>query len=208
MSIPSRVRRPSTLEEFLKLPGIDDHPTLEYIDGKVEAKVAAQKKHSRIQSCLMKSLDNFAEPASLGMAFPELRCTFAGRSIVPDLVFLLAEHIDIDSAGQLVNETFRPPDIHVEIGSPDQPVKRNRDRLQFSTTHGCPLGWFIDPERRRVEVYRAGGIRERLPDDGALEGEPVLPGYRLPVSDLFGWLKVRIIRPAEPGPADPGDAHP
>jgi Uma2 family endonuclease len=208
MSIPSRVRRPLNLEDFLKLPGIDDHPTLEYIDGKVEAKVAAQKKHSRIQKFLIIDLDGFSVPRGLGESFPELRCTFAGRSIVPDVVFLLAEHIDTDSAGQLVNETFRPPDIHIEIGSPDQPVKRSRDRLQFSTAHGCPLGWFVGPERERVEVYRAGGIRGRLPDDGALEGEPVLAGYRRPVLDLFGWLKVRIIRPTEPGPADPGDAHP
>ena len=60
--------------------------------------------------------------------------------------------------GELVNETFRPPDIHVEIASPDQPAKRNRERLQFSTANGCPLGWLIDPERRTVEVFRADRI--------------------------------------------------
>jgi hypothetical protein len=46
--------------------------------------------------------------------------------------------------------------------------------------------------------------RERLSNDGALEGEPVLHGYRLPVSVLFGWLKVPIVRPAEPDASDHG----
>ena len=133
MSSASRVKAPLTLEEFLRLPEIDEHPYLEYIDGKIEAKVSPQKKHSLIQSQIMRSLDDFAKPSSLGLAFPELRCTFAGRSIVPDVVFLLASHVDVDSEGELVDETFRPPDIHIEIGSPDQPAKRNRERLLFST---------------------------------------------------------------------------
>jgi Uma2 family endonuclease len=208
MSVPSRVRTPLTLEQFLKLPEIDEHPAREYIDGKVEVKVAAQKKHCMIQKQLVMSLDAFAEPTSLGMAFPELRCTFAGRSIVPDVVFLLADHIDVDSAGELVNETFRPPDIHIEIASPDQPAKRNRERLQFSTANGCPLAWFIDPERRIVEVFRADGSRVRIADDGALEGEPVLPGYRVSVATVFGWLKLRVIRPRGEEQADSGGPMP
>src|SRR4051794_3815845 len=79
MSIPSRVRTPSTLEQFVKLPEIDEHPAREYIDGKVDVKVAAQKKHCMIQEQFLMSLDAFAEPRSLGMALPELRCAFAGR---------------------------------------------------------------------------------------------------------------------------------
>ena len=75
MSIPSRVRTPLTLEQFLKLPDIDEHPAREYIDGKVEVKVAAQKKHCMIQLRIIQSLNDFAEPSLVGMAFPELRCT-------------------------------------------------------------------------------------------------------------------------------------
>jgi Uma2 family endonuclease len=204
MSIPSPVRTPLTLEQFLKLPEIDEHPAREYIDGKVEAKVAAQKKHCMIQKQIVISIDAFAEPSFLGLALPELRCTFAGRSIVPDVVFLLADHIDVDSARELVSEKFRPPDIHIEIASPDQPANRNRDRLQFSRANGCPLGWLIDPERRTIEVFRADGSRIRLPDDGALEGEPVLPGYRVSVATVFGWLKLRVVRPRGGEQTDPG----
>jgi Uma2 family endonuclease len=61
--------------------------------------------------------------------------------------------------------------------------------------HGCPLGWLIHPERKYVDVYRPGRPVGRLAADGVLEGEPVLPGFRLPVAEVFGWLIYR-----RPGP--------
>lgn len=206
MASPSQLHAALTLEEFLRLPEIDDHPYLEFIDGRIEAKLSPQKKHSVIQKRLMMNLDAFSQPRGLGETFPELRCTFAGRSIVPDVVFLTEDHIQADSHGDLINETFQPPDIHIEIASPDQPAKRNRDRLQFSTANGCLMGWLIDPERKAVEVFLPGGSHHRLPNDGVLEGDPVLPGYRLLVSELFDWLKVRRIKPSGSDAPDPRDA--
>jgi Uma2 family endonuclease len=194
-----RVRGGITLEEFLRRPNIDEHPYLEYIDGRIEAKVSPQKKHSRITKYLTNRLDQFAQPAGLGESFPELRCTFAGRSIVPDVVFLLRDHIEVDEHGEVVNETFRPPDIHVEIVSPDQSVKKSRSKLEHSTGNGCPLGWLIHPERKWIEVYRPGQPPVRLAPDGALTGEPVLPGFRVAVAEVFGWLIPRWPNPgAEP----------
>src|SRR5215218_8055839 len=104
MASPARVRENLTLEEFLRLP--EEEPPLEYIDGRVEADVSPQKKHGRIELKLSESLDRFAEPGGLGLAIPELRCTFAGRSIVPDVVFLLDDHIAVDDRGVVVNEGF------------------------------------------------------------------------------------------------------
>lgn len=186
MTTPARVAETLTLEEFLRMPGIDERPYKEFIDGRVETKMSPQKKHSKVTLNLTNHLNAHTEA---GEAFPELRCTFAGRSIIPDVAFLLDEHIETDEEGEFLDPTPWPPDIHVEIVSPDQPVKRCREKLEFSTANGCPLGWLIDPIRRTVHVYRPGQAPERLPDDGVLEGEPVLPGYRLPVAELFGWLK-------------------
>src|SRR3954470_11032976 len=154
MSAASPVRRPMSLEEFLHLPKIDEKHYLEFIDGKVEAKVSPQKKHSLIATRLPRCLDDYAMPTGLGCSFVELRCTFAGRSIIPDVAFLLREHIAVDANGEAVNETLIPPDLHVEIISPDQSPRKARDKLRHSTRHGCALGWLIDPERRTVEVYR------------------------------------------------------
>jgi Uma2 family endonuclease len=198
MASPARIRKAITLDEFLRLPEIDERPYLEYIDGRIEAKVSPQKKHGILEKRLINHIDAYAEPRQLGQTFPELRCTFAGRSIIPDVVFLLDDHIETDKEGEVLDPTLWPPDIHVEIVSPDQSLRKCREKLAFSTANGCPLGWLIDPGRRTVSVYRLGQCVERLPVDGELKGAPVLPAYRLPVAELFGWL---IVRRPKAGPS-------
>lgn len=188
MATQARVGSTISLEEFLRLPEIDEHPYLEYIDGRIEAKAPPQTKHAVIEKELMKHVDAYSEPRQLGTTFPQLRCTFGGRSIVPDVVFLLDEHIETDEKGEFLDPTLLAPDIHVEILSPDEPVRRCREKLVFSTANGCQLGWLIDPERQIVEVYRPGRPSEWLPPDGVLIGSPVLPRYRLPAVKLFTWL--------------------
>jgi Uma2 family endonuclease len=79
--------------------------------------------------------------------------------------------------------------MHVEIISPEQTVKTSHEKLVHSTSHGCPLGWLIHPYRQTVDVYRPGQPVERRGMDEVLEGDPVLPGYVLPVAEVFGWLK-------------------
>jgi Uma2 family endonuclease len=95
-----------------------------------------------------------------------------------------------------VDDVNRPPDIHVEIISPDRPVTKSHEKLVHATCHGCPLGWLIHPNNKTIDVYRPGQSPERLADDGVLDAEPVLRGFRLPVAAVFGWL-----RPPTPGTA-------
>ena len=180
-----------SLEDFLERPEIDEHPYLEYVDGKVIAKVSPKLRHSTIQMQLGTTLNDFAIPRGLGQIFPELRCTYAGRSIVPDLVLLLEEHIKVDDNEEIIDDIAIPPDLHVEIISPKQGVTEADEKLRHSTTHGCVLGWLVHPYRRTIDVYRPGTEPVCLGLEGVLEGEPVLPGFRLPVAEVFGWLKRR-----------------
>jgi Uma2 family endonuclease len=133
------------------------------------------------------------------LAVPELRCTFAGRSIIPDVVFLLDAHIVDDASGEPMNRVWRPPDIHVEIISPEQGMKKARGKLDHSTAHGCPLGWLIHPEKKTIDVFRPDQPASRMSPEGILEGEPILPDFRLPVAEVFSWLKNRY------GRRDPGN---
>jgi Uma2 family endonuclease len=183
-----KIREGMTLEDFLRRP--EEKPYLEYIDGRIEAKVSPRKKHGIIELELANCLNNFARSQNLGRAYPELRCTFAGRSIIPDVVFLRAEHIDRDETGEQTDDTLIPPDLHVEITSPDQSVRDPEDNLTFSMAHGCPLGWLIHPYKKTVTVYRPDREPETLGLEGTLDGADVLPGFQLAVADLFGWLKL------------------
>jgi Uma2 family endonuclease len=199
-SVP-KTRDGLSLDEFLRLPEIDKHPYLEYLEGKVMPKVSPQFKHSALTSGFLHALDDFAVRLGLGQAFPELRCSYAGRSIIPDLAFLLEEHIPEDESGEYLDSNPVPPDIHIEIISPRQGGSEADEKLRHSTSHGCPIGWLVHPYRRTIDEYRPGQQPRRLPDDGVLDGAPVLPGFRLPVAEVWQWMKPRRRRGDQGGPA-------
>jgi Uma2 family endonuclease len=213
MSSPARVGATMTLEELLRLPGIDERLDKEFIDGRVETKPYLGARASELMARLTYSLDHFAEPEGLGEPFISLRCAFAGRSVVAAIAFLEDSKIGVDEQGEIVDDVWVIPDIYVGFSSPEEPSDdRPRERLEFATAHGCPLGWLIDVERLTVHVYRPGQQAGRVPDDGVLEGDPVLPGYRLPEAALFDWLKMprpgRERRSSSPRAGSPADGGP
>ncbi len=107
-----------TLEEFLKLP--ETKPASEFIDGQIIQKPMPQGKHSTIQGDLGATINQVLKPQHIARAFPELRCTFAGRSIVPDLAVFTWERIPRDKTGKVASTFTLAPDWTIEILSPDQ----------------------------------------------------------------------------------------
>jgi Uma2 family endonuclease len=78
------VTQPSlTLEAFLAMP--ETKPASEFIDGEIVQKPMPKGKHSIVQRELTFTLDRPLSTQNLAQAFPELRCSFGGRSIVPDV---------------------------------------------------------------------------------------------------------------------------
>ena len=51
--------------------------------------------------------------------------------------------------------------------------------------NGAQLGWLIDPYKRRVYVYRPNAPMERFDQPESVSGDPVLPGFVLPVAGLW-----------------------
>lgn len=81
VQVPSKVL---TLAEFLERP--ETKPAKEYMDGQVIQKPMPQGKHSALQGELVPAINSIVKLKRIARAFPELRCTFGGRSIVPDVV--------------------------------------------------------------------------------------------------------------------------
>lgn len=74
---------PLTLQEFLQLPEIK--PASEYINGEIIQKPMPKGRHSRLQGKLCATINLVPEPPKIAYGFPELRCSFGGGSIVPDV---------------------------------------------------------------------------------------------------------------------------
>jgi Uma2 family endonuclease len=78
-----------TLPEFLLLP--ETQPASELINGEILQKPMPQGEHSRLQSKLCMVINQIAEIPKIAYAFPELRCTFGGDSIIPDVAVMIRE---------------------------------------------------------------------------------------------------------------------
>ena len=146
---------PLTLEDFLKNPNIDESPAWEYINGKVIQKPMPKTHHSRLQLKLASAIELVAEASQVALAFPELRCTFGGRSVVPDIAVVYWDKIPLNNAGEPENSAiFFAPDWTIEILSPNQKSTKVIDNILHCLEHGSPLGWLIDPDDKSIFVFQ------------------------------------------------------
>jgi len=176
-----------TLEEFLKLP--KTKPASEFIQGKIIQKPMPQGEHSVLQGELCKFINQIAKSQKVAYAFPELRCTFGGVSIVPDVTVFRWERIPLLPSGRIVNRFEINPDWSIEILSPEQSQTKTLGKLLHCLSNGTELGWLIDPEAesilavfpgQRVELYQGG---TKL---------PILSGIELELTTemVFSWLNL------------------
>lgn len=176
-----------TLAEFLQLP--ETKPASEYINGQVIQKSMPQGNHSVIQGELVPAINGVVKRRRIARAFPELRCTFGGRSTVPDIAVFLWNRIPRDENGEVANTFPTPPDWTIEILSPDQNQTRVTKNILHCLQHGTEMGWLIDPGEQTVFVYRS----KREPE-GLDELDKVIPvpsfanELDLTIEELFAWL--------------------
>jgi Uma2 family endonuclease len=176
-----------TLEEFLQLP--ETKPASEYIDGEIIQKPMLQGEHSTIQAELIITANAALKPEKIARAFPELRCTFGGRSTVPDVSVFTWERIPRKENGGIANVFALAPDWTIEILSPDQSQTKVTKNILHGLKHGTQMGWLIDPEERSVFVYLPTQSTEVFDEpEQLLPVPPFASEFRLTIGDLFGWL--------------------
>jgi Uma2 family endonuclease len=179
--------KPITLEEFLKLP--ETKPANEYIDGQIIQKPMPQGKHSAIQTEFSTTVNVILKPRRLARAFSELRCTFGGRSIIPDVSVFTWGVIPRDENGQVANTFPIAPDWTIEILSPEQSQTKVTKNILHCLNYGTQMGWLIDPYEQTVFVY----LPKQQPEvfDEPEQKLPV-PSFanelNLSVESVFGWL--------------------
>lgn len=184
------VRSPSktlSLNEFLKLP--ETKPASEYIDGQIIQKPMPQGKHSTIQTELSTAINAALKAQRVGRAFSELRCTFSGRSTVPDLSVFEWQKIPRDSNGEIANVFPIPPDWSIEILSPEQSQTRVTKNILRCLDHGTQMGWLIDPDEQTVFVYLPKQQPAVFDQPAHLLPVPAFADdFSLSIEILFGWL--------------------
>lgn len=175
-----------TLAKFLQLP--ETKPASEYIDEKIYQKPMPKGKHSAIQTFLAPAINQVGIPKKAVRAFTELRCTFGGRSIVPDITVFSWQRIPLDNNGEIENTFEIAPDWAIEILSSEQSPTRIIDKILFCLNHGTELGWLIDPKERLIIIFKPGHQPEIKEGQENLPILSLLEDWQISVQDVFSWL--------------------
>lgn len=180
-------------EADLLRPAEHDRQPCELIDGTLVTKPAGRVE-TDVVSSLSRRLARHAERSWSGIVFRSggLFKTAGHRVRSPDAVFL--------SLSRLPHGRVAPdpvitlvPDLVFEVVSATTTGQELAIKLHEYFQAGTRLGWVADPRGRTVAVYRAAGEPVVVLDEsGTLDGEQVLPGFALPVAELF-----RNLPPAE-----------
>ena len=92
-----------------------------------------------------------------------------------------------DALTQEQKERFAPvcPDFVVELRSDTDCLKRLQEKMREYRANGARLGWLIDLETQKVEIYRPDQEVEVLESPANLSGESVLPGFILNIESIW-----------------------
>ena len=177
--------KPHSLETFLELP--ETKPASEFMKGQIIQKVMPQGEHSCLQVKLCTNINQVVETPKIAYAFTELRCTFGGASIVPDISVFRWDRIPRKSSGRVANRFEIYPDWAIEILSPDQRQNKVLANLLHCVDNGSELGWLLDTEDENILV----ALPERRVQ--ILEGSQIVPvlsdiDLKLTVTQIFEWL--------------------
>lgn len=184
MNAPLQFKDELTPEDMLTLP---DHDRYELVDGRlVETNVSNLSSWAGGQ--LARMLANHCQEHRLGWVFPSdtlVRCFPWKPRLVrkPDISFLQADRV----RPEFWTESFVtvPPDLAVEIISPNDLATDLLRKIGEYLRAGVRLIWIIDPEIRHAQVFRADGSGLYLLDNAELDGEDVIPGFRVLLSVLW-----------------------
>jgi Uma2 family endonuclease len=183
-TIIAPTRRKVTPEELLTMP---DGKRFELVDGElVERKMGW--KSSWVGGRLLYRLSIYCDAHAPGWLAPgdaSYQCFPDAPQKVrrPDVSFIRAERLA--TAEDAEGHCPVAPDLAVEVISRGDLYSQIEEKVDEYLRAGTSLVWVINPKTRTVRVHRRDGSIADVGEHGELDGEGVLPGFRLRVAELF-----------------------
>ena len=176
-----------TGDELLRMPELNP---CELVAGRVVPMTPTNSTHGRIEVNVAAALKHFVRTQNLGVVMAGEVGIFTARNPdtvrAADVLFLSHDR----NARRERQEGFLDvaPELTVEVLSPtDRPDQVQRKLGEYFTA-GVLQVWVIDPATRTVQVHHGRGDALSLAPGAVLTGGDVplvLPGFRLPVDDIF-----------------------
>lgn len=171
------------------LPSEEADDTLyEVVNGQRVEKPPMSAKANRLAFVLAKQMDIFAEPKNLGQAGTETIFLLDAQTNLqrrPDAFFLSFERW---AANQPIPDTDPwpvVPNLAVEVISPSNFANAMREKVAEYFQAGVERVWIVYPRAKQIDVYESPTSVRILTVADTLDGGPVLPGFQLPLANLF-----------------------
>jgi Uma2 family endonuclease len=103
--------------------------------------------------------------------------------LAPDLAVVRQERLP--QSGRPTTFWNGAPDLAVEVLSPSDTIFAVEEKVAAWLAAGTSLVWVVNPRSRAVTVHRPGRPPRTLLESETLDGEDVVPGFRLPVAEIF-----------------------
>ena len=152
-------------------------PDRDYIDGEVKERTLGTRAHSFLQSILASAF-NFNMDAWNIVAGTEIRIRVSATRVrIPDVGVMRRS----DPADPVVQVA---PLICVEVLSPEDSLRSQRDRVEDYLRMGVLHIWFIDPISRKTHIATSAGYEEVRSGELSVPGTPI----RIVLAEVFATL--------------------
>jgi Uma2 family endonuclease len=163
----------------------------ELVDGTLVEKAMGWRE-SFLAAALITILWTFVKPRRLGLVTGAdgMMRLVPGLVRIPDVAFISWQRLP----GQRIPDEPIPdfaPDLAVEVLSPSNPNREMARKREEYFAAGVRLVWLVAPRARIVEVYTAVDQVAVLNEACTLDGGVVLPGFVLPLRNLFAELDLQ-----------------
>ena len=172
-------------EELLEMP--DDGFRYELGRGELVKMPPAGFNHGVTGNRLNLSLSNYVYENELGEVCMAETGFLLERSpdhvLAPDGAFVRQERVE--PAGEFEGFFPGPPDLAIEVISPSDRYTEVEAKVEEWFSAGTLMVIVVNPRNRTVRVYRSLTDSDLLTEQDTLDGGDVVPGWRLPVADIF-----------------------
>lgn len=160
----------------------------ELVDGALVEKVMGYRE-SLLALFLGARLTDFVMLKNLGLVTGTdgMMRQFPGLVRIPDVAFAAWSRFP---DGRVPTEPIPDvaPDLAVEVLSRSKTKAEMNRMLREYFEAGAQLVWLVDPDTRSVDVFSSAEQSEHLTESASVSGGDVLPGFKLPLTDLFSVL--------------------
>jgi Uma2 family endonuclease len=163
---------------------LDDEKEYEIVNGQPEEKITGRARHGGIFARLIAKLWNFVEANNLGGVYgPDTTFKIGENQRLPDVSFVSAARIPQTGEPEGIWEIA--PNLAVGIISPNDIYVKVLNKVRDYFAGGVRQVWVVSPGHKLVTVHLTPTDARILNETDELTCAEILPGFRLPLKELF-----------------------